>query len=228
MVESRKFPIGLSTLDLVKKALILCFIFLSAVTVICFMFVLVGTVLADEFSCMCYLLAMATFTGTCFALAILLLIMPLKGYLIKKGKNGVEIAGEEIKVLNTWDLAYPPVQNIIPIDNVKRIEPAGDDYFSERWKKTGWFHRFDLMGHKPPHGGLYLPMTSRKNLLIIYLFEPILISNTNFLPSRRPPLMKITEELVKEVIVDIDPLYHNEFIDISYHIKYLIDRTKGM
>jgi hypothetical protein len=147
-----------------------------------------------------------------FACLILILTFVAKSAIFRKFPNHVEINGNDLTILNTWNMLYPSVHNSIPIFLIHSIERPKDDYFRERWQKTHWFFKINALTYRPPHGGLYVPYTSKKNLLILRMREPVKISNTNFLPARRPPLMKITDEWVREVIVDIDPEYHDEFI----------------
>ncbi|MGA1821667.1 MAG: hypothetical protein ACMUIG_03995 [Thermoplasmatota archaeon] len=133
--------------------------------------------------------------------------------IFEKLPNYLEIGPDVLVFQNTWQGFHTTVQNVVPIFLVKEIGRPDSSYFKERRKKTHWLFKMTSFTSKPPHGGLYIPYTSRENLLILFLHEPVLISNTNFLPARRPPMMKISKEWVKEIIVDIDPGYHDHFVN---------------
>ncbi len=211
--DVRRYPMGLGASDFLKIGGIFSLVTLGVIVMILVAMMIAGAVMGAEFFCGFCFMSIALLIAGVFTGLILILLFYAKSAIYKKFPNHVEISGSNMIVSNTWSGMYPTIQNHISLHNIKRIERPNDDYFRERWEKTNWLFKANMFTHRPPHGGLYVPYTSKKNLLILHLREPVPISNTNFLPSRRPPMMKISEEFVREVIVDIDRKYQDDLIN---------------
>ena len=126
--------------------------------------------------------------------------------------NRVKLGSTGIHTMTIRNRFYPAVRNTIPYRMIERIEEGNEGYIHHIRKKTPkWYYALTMM-HRIPHAGLYIPMTSPRNLLVIYMKNPVDITNNNM----RNPLflgLKIENHPVKEVIIDVEFRRHEEFLN---------------
>jgi len=104
----------------------------------------------------------------------------------------------------------PIARNRIMIDNIKEVRTADEDFFKQRWKRTPWYWKINLLS-VIPHGGLYHPYTSKRNLIILYLEQPVMISNAD-MRSYFHWALRLYNKPVLEVILDMDKDRQEEFM----------------
>jgi hypothetical protein len=102
--------------------------------------------------------------------------------------------------------------NFIPYRLVRTVEPADDDYRDERRHDTALWYKMLMLTSEPPPGGLYNHFASSRGFLIIHLKRPLKVERTGLNGKFR--LWPVTEERwVEDVILDIDPKKHSEFME---------------
>jgi hypothetical protein len=102
--------------------------------------------------------------------------------------------------------------NFIPYRLVGETEPADDSYLTERRCETPLWYKLLMLTSEPPPGGLYNHFASPRGLIIVHLNRPLMVERTGLNGKFR--LWPVTEERwVEEVILDIDPKKHREFMD---------------
>lgn len=143
--------------------------------------------------------------GTFLLSAFLLRWIHFSGNKVKLGRTGIH-------TITVRNKLYPSIKNKIPYGRIVKIEEGTDGYIQHIKEKTPkWYYALTLL-HRPPHAGLYIPHTSPKNLLVIYLDRPIEITNNNMKNILYRGL-KIEKHPVTEVIIDVESSRHQEFID---------------
>ncbi len=150
-----------------------------------------------------------------FTIPIMAITTFLKASLIRNRlKNHTIVTGKEIHAYKQDNLFGPVIKNTIDKSFVWRIERADDEYFEQRMRMTPWWMNLKVLQsiHKYPQGGLYYPFTDRKNLLVLYLDEPIMFTNreVSFFMQRGPGFLKTLP--VKEVILDIRASDQRDFV----------------
>ncbi len=124
--------------------------------------------------------------------------------------NFTKVYDDRVIVVTQRAWINPISKNRIMIDNINKVEPANEVYFKQRWKRTPWYWKMNLLP-VIPHGGLYHPYTSKRNLIVLYLEEPVIISNAD-MRSYFHWALRLHNKPVLEVILDIDKALHGEFI----------------
>ncbi len=167
-----------------------------------------------------------SFMGILIGVVIILMVMIptallmvglffLSAYLLRWihfSDNKVKLGRTGIQTITVRNKLYPSIKNKIPYDRIVRIEEGTDGYIQHIREKTPkWYYAMTLL-HRIPHAGLYIPLTSPKNLLVIYLDRPIEITNNNMKNILYRGL-KIEKHPVTEVIIDVESSRHEEFID---------------
>jgi len=128
-------------------------------------------------------------------------------------KKGNKIFMDDKKIIinhQNWSMT-PSLTNQIPLSLISHVQKADEDYWKERWKNTKRSWKWVRFHPLPPKGGLHPMYSVSKNLIIIFLKEPIKIRNST-LGARSIFGIKIKEYWVREVIIDINPEYQDEFI----------------
>ncbi|MGA1847939.1 MAG: hypothetical protein ACMUHB_01240 [Thermoplasmatota archaeon] len=155
-------------------------------------------------------------------LGILVLTLPLMALMIAfraamqillyrhRCTNFTKVYDDRIIVVTQRAWINPISKNRIMMDNIRKVEPANEVYFKQRWKRTPWYWKMNLLP-VIPHGGLYHPYTSRRNLIILYLEEPVIISNAD-MRSYFHWALRLHNRPVLEVILDIDKAKHGDFM----------------
>jgi hypothetical protein len=124
--------------------------------------------------------------------------------------NFTKVYDDRIIVATQRAWITPIAKNRIMIDNIRKVEPANEVYFKQRWKRTPWYWKMNLLS-MIPHGGLYHPYTSGKNLIVLYLEEPVMISNAD-MRSYIHWALRLHNKPVLEVVLDIRKDNHGEFM----------------
>jgi len=101
--------------------------------------------------------------------------------------------------------------NFIPYRLIGDVEGADECYLDERRRETPLWYRLMMLTNEPPPGGLYNHFASSRGLIIVYLKRPLKVERTGLNGKFR--LWPVTEERwVEEVILDIEPKKHWEFM----------------
>lgn len=110
-----------------------------------------------------------------------------------------------------WSMT-PSIKNQIRLSNIWDVKKADKAYWKERWRETKWSWKLMRLYPLPPKGGLHPIFSTRKNLLIIFLNDPIKVASQS-LGSWTWLGLKVDEHWVREVVIDIDPDHQDQFIE---------------
>lgn len=158
---------------------------------------------------------------TVFMAFILLIIIAILYPVSKKVLKGNRIRLTERGVLVDHQIWFttPKITNLIPYDAVNRIEKVDEEYFVQRKRSVSLIRRMLYMTTPPPPGGLYHTYSNKKAFLIIYLERPVTISN-NVYNKLMLGIPNYKNMEVKEVIIDVHPDEHEEFMLKVEEMRY--------
>ncbi len=138
-----------------------------------------------------------------FMIPLLFAMAGLRYWVVYRNcKNRVRIRGGNLYVTIQRAPLFPMMDNKIPVNLIDRIECPEQRYLPERRKRTPLWYRIMSMYHRIPLGGLYLHHTSKSNLLVMYLKEPVSITN-NEIKILMHTALNFDTLPVKEVIINI-------------------------
>ncbi|MDG6225959.1 MAG: hypothetical protein QCI82_10675 [Candidatus Thermoplasmatota archaeon] len=219
--EGRRFPMGLSLWDMLKfhftRGMLPALVIVFFLIMVPLFVITAGGILAGSIGASLLVLAVFSSIVLFAVLMSIMLFIPLvmvKYAMIFKGSdNYTLITRNEVIAYRQGSPFYPVVMNRIQRKLIDRIEPAGEGYIRERWMNTPWYLRMGFI-HKYPHGGLYYPLTNKDNLLILYLREPVMVTNEEMdllrAMRRGPGFLKTLP--VKEVVLDVKENDHGKFM----------------
>ncbi|MGA1822584.1 MAG: hypothetical protein ACMUIG_08650 [Thermoplasmatota archaeon] len=110
-----------------------------------------------------------------------------------------------------WTMT-PVINNTIPILSISHVRKADEAYWKERWRNTKLSWKIMRLHPMPPNGGLHPMFSTRENLLILFLKEPVRINNMTLGADAPRMGNDIREYWVKEVIIDVDPEFQDLLI----------------
>jgi hypothetical protein len=138
------------------------------------------------------------------------ILIPMVEKLLKE--NVTVLTGEGIHTHQLLWFNTGRAHNFIPYRLIGHVEPADEDYLDERRCETRIWYKILMLTNEPPPGGLYNHFASSRGLIIIYLKRPLKVERTGLHGKFR--LWPVTEERwVEQVILDIDPKKHGEFME---------------
>ncbi|MGA1847938.1 MAG: hypothetical protein ACMUHB_01235 [Thermoplasmatota archaeon] len=127
-------------------------------------------------------------------------------------ENCTVLTGEGIHTHQLLWFNTGRAHNFIPYRLIRDLVPADDTYIHERGRETPLWYRILMLTSEPPPGGLYNHFASSRGLIIVYLKRPLKVERTGLNGKFR--IWPVTEERwVEEVILDIDPKKHGEFME---------------
>lgn len=130
--------------------------------------------------------------------------------IVKQGNN-THLFNDRIVVQHqNWSMT-PPMTNTIPLALISHTQKADEAYWKDRWKKTKTIWKIMKLHPLPPNGGLHPMYSPRKNLLILFLREPIKVNNMKLGTWTRLGLT-VNEHWVREVIIDVEPEFQDLLI----------------
>ena len=211
-----RYDIGLNFWDLLKYNLIMgaisIMVVFGVISLIMVPMVLLSLTEPTAFIFMCFFLYGLIFMASLFTLGIMALRAFIHSSMIRRTcSNYLEMREHDIVVHSQMSPLYPEVTNIVPLFLIERVGPIPEGYMRERWRNTPWWMMMNFL-HKVPHGGLYNPLTSRKNLIVLSLMEPVMISNRDLSHYFLQKVAKYDSRPVMEILLDIDRRYHGHFM----------------
>ncbi|MCU0799867.1 MAG: hypothetical protein MUC62_09395 [Candidatus Thermoplasmatota archaeon] len=129
-------------------------------------------------------------------------------------EDRVEVTKDSVSIFFHYMVNMLMIYNSIEISDIKEVRVAGKGYLRERKERTAIYDRL-WSNPKAPPGGLYFMFHDPKALVVIEMVRPVPIVNLSTLIEKKmgwgPSLKRV---YVKEVIVEVDRKYHNEFISL--------------
>ncbi len=210
--EIASFRTGTTTFDVVFYRIKIMVVALVISMVLIALF-LAPTMVVEPAYGFVLLLLILPFTVLLVAVVVFIIaaiLIPLVEKILKE--NITVLTGEGIHTHQLLWFNTGRAHNFIPYRLIRDLAPADDTYIHERKGDTPLWYKLLMLTSEPPPGGLYNHFASSRGLIIIYLKRPLKVERTG-LNGKFRIWPVIEERWVEEVILDIDPKNHREFIE---------------
>lgn len=123
--------------------------------------------------------------------------------------NNIKITKKNLIINLKVSKMVSPRKLIIPLDSIKEVVPADDEYLKERKKETSLWYKILNYEYKPRYGDYFNVMSEAEDLFILKLSKPIFVPYFDHFWTATENINKGKE--VDEIVVNIDHETISEF-----------------